>query len=131
VLDGTITQEQRQVLQHQLDDLLANSQIASWFSPEWDVRTEIPIIVPDGSENRIDRLLLKGRKAIVVDFKTGEPTKADQKQVQEYIGILRQMNYADVEGYLLYIKDKEIVSVLPGKIKTAGKKDKQQLDLGF
>ena len=114
-LEGVISREEQLALDLQLKELLANPQIASWFSPTWDVRTEIPILVPKGGESRIDRLLLDKRKAVIVDFKTGEPTKADQKQVQEYMDTLHKMNYAEVEGYLLYIKTSEVVSVSPGR----------------
>lgn len=131
ILEGLITQSQKDSLSLQLQELLTNPQIASWFEAGWEVRTEVPILLPGGSENRIDRLLLKGKKAVVVDFKTGEPKKADQKQVQDYIDILRKMNFADVEGYLLYIRKAEVVTVLQGRIKTSKPKDKQQLGLGF
>ena len=131
ILEGLITQEQREPLHAQLNDLLHNPQIASWFEPGWDVRTEVPILIPGGGENRIDRLLLKGKKAVVVDFKTGEPVKNDQKQVLEYMTILRKMNFVDVEGFLLYIKTEQVVSVPLGKIKTTPVKDKHQLGLGF
>ncbi len=130
-LEGLITHEQQAILDVQLKDLLTNPQIASWFDRSWDVRTEIPILVPDGTEHRIDRLLIKKRKAVVVDFKTGEATKADQKQVQAYMGILHKMNFADVAGYLLYIKNSEVVTVLPGGVKTVKPKDEHQLGLGF
>ena len=131
VLEGLITHEQKQLVHDQLMDLLSNSQVASWFDRGWDVRTEVPILLPSGAENRIDRLLLKDKKALVVDFKTGAPSKADQKQVREYVEILRKMNFVEVEGYLLYIKQKEVVSVLQGKVKSIKTKDENQLGFGF
>jgi hypothetical protein len=105
--------------------------VASWFTPEWHVRTEVPILLPEGTENRIDRLLTKDKKAIVIDFKTGAPLKSDQRQVVSYIDILRRMNFTDIEGYLLYIKDNQVVSVTADKIKVTRKKDENQLGLGF
>ena len=75
--------------------------------------------------------MLKEKKAVVVDFKTGTPSKTDQKQVREYIEVLRKMNFVDVEGYLLYIKQKEVVSVLQGKVKSIKTKDENQLGFGF
>nr|WP_255534532.1 UvrD-helicase domain-containing protein [Chryseolinea lacunae] len=131
VLEGLITQGQKEELSDQLQELLRNDQIASWFSEAWDVRTEIPILMPGGIENRIDRLLIKNKKAIVIDFKTGEPTRADQHQVSEYMEILRQMNFIDITGFLLYIRKGEVISVPRGKPKAVRKKDEQQLGLGF
>jgi ATP-dependent exoDNAse (exonuclease V) beta subunit len=131
VMEGFITQEEKIPLQDQLKSILSIPTVASWFSPGWEVRTEIPILLPDGTENRIDRLLIKDKKAIIIDFKTGEHLKSDQRQVLTYIDILRKMNFIDVEGYLLYIKDQQVVSVTPGKVKISKKKDENQITLDF
>ncbi len=131
ILEGLITHDQRESLNTQLMELMANPQIASWFDTSWDVRTEIPILLPGGAENRIDRLLIRDKKVIVVDFKTGEPVKTDQRQIQDYIDILHKMNFADVQGYLLYIKKGEVVSVPQGKVRSVKTRDEQQLGLGF
>jgi hypothetical protein len=116
-------------VREQLDILLTNPQVASWFDTDWEVRTEVPVLVPGGSESRIDRLLIRDKKAIIIDFKTGEPSKGDQKQVQDYMAILRKMNFTTIEGFLLYLKDGSILSVPSGKLKIARPRDKQQLDL--
>jgi ATP-dependent exoDNAse (exonuclease V) beta subunit len=129
--EGIITQDDRAGLQKQLDELLQNPEIAGWFSPEWEVRTEVPILLPGGAESRIDRLMTKNKKAIVVDFKTGEPSKADQKQVLDYIDTLRKMNFVEVDGFLLYVRTGELVSVVQKKVKTVKKKDDAQLGLGL
>ncbi|HEX6225434.1 MAG TPA: 3'-5' exonuclease, partial [Chryseolinea sp.] len=131
VFEGLITSEEKGPLHDRLQELMRIPPVATWFSHEWDVRTETPILSPDGTESRVDRLLIKNRKAIIIDFKTGEPSKADQRQVQTYIDILRKMNFVDVEGYLLYIKHRQVVSVSLSKIKVARKKDENQISLDF
>jgi ATP-dependent exoDNAse (exonuclease V) beta subunit len=131
-IEGYISPEQAREISPALDALLSLPKVASWFDESWEVRTESPILLPSGAENRIDRLLLKGRRAVVIDFKTGVPSRQDQIQVQEYIDVLRKMNYLEVEGYLLYLKTREVVQVQNGKPKGAVKvKDKNQLGLDF
>lgn len=130
VMEGILAQNERQPLHHQLQELLANPQIGAWFAPGWEVRTEVPVLLPGaGAERRIDRLLLKDRKAIVVDFKTGEPDKTDTRQVLDYIDTLHKMNYTEVEGYLLYLKTGEVIAVAPGRARIVKKKDDNQLAL--
>lgn len=129
--EGLISLEEKPRIYELMTELLSNPLIASWFSESWKVRTEVPIIIPGGGDNRIDRLMTEGTKAVVVDFKTGEPTKADQHQVTEYIAIMHQMNFTEVEGYLLYTKTGDVVSVPPGKTSKGKKKDEKQLGLGF
>ncbi|MFO7257857.1 MAG: UvrD-helicase domain-containing protein [Bacteroidota bacterium] len=127
--EGMISSSELPVLQELLNDLLRDPQIASWFAPGWDVRTEVPILLPGGRESRMDRLLLKDKHAVVIDFKTGAPSSADQRQMQEYMTILTQMNFYPVEGYLLYIRSGEVVSVKTGKPRRVPKRPTGQLEL--
>lgn len=129
--EGLISEEEKPRVSELLEELLANPLISAWFSKPWKVRTEVPIILPGGGDNRMDRLLTHEKKAVIIDFKTGDPTKADQHQVLEYINILHQMHFTEVEGFLLYTKTGDVVSVPPGKISRSKKKDDQQLGLGF
>ncbi len=129
--EGVITADERPVIHTLINELLANETIAHWFSTAWEVRTEVPVLLPGEGDNRIDRLLIKDKKAVVVDFKTGEPSRADQKQVVSYIDTLRKMNFVDVEGYLLYIKTGEVVSVPPGKKSKVKDNKDGQLGLGL
>jgi ATP-dependent helicase/nuclease subunit A len=131
ILEGLITENERQVITEQLHQVLSLPQVKDWFNTSWRVRTEVPVLLPGGNENRIDRLITKGKTAIIIDFKTGERKKNDHHQVLEYINIMRQMNFTDVEGYLLYLKDNEVVDVKEsGRQSTVKKvKDKDQLSL--
>jgi len=134
--EGLITEGEKESLGDQLKELLNDKRVASWYSKVWDVRTEVPILLPGGNENRIDRLMIReadsGRQAVVVDFKTGVKSSQDQRQVLEYMNILRSMNFVSVEGYLVYLNDREVVEVKAGgKQKVVKKKEDNQLGLGF
>lgn len=132
IAEGFTTEEEKAGLTKQMNALLSQPQIRDWFSAAWDVRTEVPILLPQGGDNRVDRLMSKGSRAIVVDFKTGERNKRDLQQVTEYVNILRQMNFTDVEGYVLYLREMEVINVLEQKTKPPKKKeDKNQLGLEF
>ena len=110
---------------------MENEKVRSWFSGDWEVRTEVPILLPGGAESRVDRLLVAGKKAVVIDFKTGEPIRADQKQVADYLETVRRMNFVELEGYLLYVRTGEIIAVAPSKTRISKKKDDNQLYLGL
>lgn len=129
--DGLVTSDEVQELKSLLDELFNDGQIRSWFVPGWEVYTEVPILLPGGGESRLDRLMIREKHAVVVDFKTGDPVNADQKQMQEYMNTLHQMNFHTVEGYLLYIKTGAIIPVQSGKPRRIKKKDTGQLDLGL
>lgn len=130
VREGLLKEEEREPVALQLTELLKHPPIADWFSRRWTVRTETPILLPEGDESRIDRLLLNDRHAIVIDFKTGEKARQDTSQVLHYMDTLRQMNYTTVEGYLLYLRDNEVVEVKTGvRGKAVKKKDDNQLEM--
>ncbi|GHM98525.1 DNA helicase [Cytophagales bacterium WSM2-2] len=126
--DGSINAGEKQILTQRVQELLKNPQVADWFSPEWEIRNEVHSLLPGGKEYRIDRLLLKGKQAVVIDFKTGEQRKDDHKQMNEYCTMLTKMGF-NAEGYLLYLMDGEVVNVVPPK--PSGKKNKNQLGLDF
>ncbi|MCW5911572.1 MAG: UvrD-helicase domain-containing protein [Cyclobacteriaceae bacterium] len=128
---GIINEQEKPVIRQLVDELLTNETIAAWFDTHWEVRTEVPVLLPGGEESRIDRLMMHDRQAVVVDFKTGNPAKTDLQQVNGYLDTLRKMNFQEVKGYLLYIKTGEVVQVPPGKPGKSGKQDKSQLGLDF
>lgn len=96
-----------------IDNALANDIVAEWFSGEWeDIKCEAGIIYKD--ENlRPDRVMIKGDRAIVVDYKFGDKTSNSyNKKMKTYIDFLTRMKrYKSIEGYIWYVKLNEIVKV--------------------
>jgi ATP-dependent helicase/nuclease subunit A len=130
VQEGLMVSEEKEKLAEQLLELLTQPKIEEWFSRKWHVRTEVPILLPGGSESRIDRLLTQDKKAVIVDFKTGERNRKDIEQVKEYMATLHQMNFTEVDGYLLYLRDGEFVDVKhEGAQRIKKIKDENQLGL--
>jgi ATP-dependent helicase/nuclease subunit A len=81
------------------------------FAAEATLKTEAALIMPDGSERRIDRVTLHDNRAFVVDYKTGKPKEDDRRQVQEYLQILRAMGVEHAQGYLVYVNEKRCEEV--------------------
>jgi len=112
LLEGKITQMDVQQLTVQIKKLTNGTQVKHWFSNDWEVRTEATILLRDGSLPRPDRILLKGAKAIVIDYKFGDKEHAShQWQVRNYMNHLRKMNYKEVEGYLWYVTLGKVLSI--------------------
>ena len=63
-------------------------------------------------ELRPDRVMVRDGKAVVLDFKFGKHNHEKySRQVEKYMDLLRQMDYTDVEGYLWYGLDGELVKI--------------------
>ena len=105
--DGTLSAAEAAALRRMIARALEHPAAREWFAGGWErVRNENEIIIPDGaSARRPDRVMIRGTRAVVVDYKFGgrEPEHY-RRQVREYLALLRQMGYTETEGYLWYVK---------------------------
>jgi ATP-dependent exoDNAse (exonuclease V) beta subunit len=111
MIGGEITQKQADEMQEQLTALQAlikQHNHDDWFSNQYQVLTEQDIITPSGKTYRPDRVMIKDKHAIVIDYKFGEEQLPSYvEQVREYILLLKQLGYTS-EGYIVYNKTKII-----------------------
>lgn len=114
--------ESKDTVEETITKLIASveGEHPEWFSEDWKVINERAILFPDERDGsmcmkRPDRVIVKGKKAIVIDYKTGQdaatrlpngqvmvPPK-NESQVNLYCQFMRDMGYEEVEGYLWYI----------------------------
>lgn len=113
--DGRLTAEQAEELHQVIKREFSRREVQEWFSDQWDmVRNEQDIIVGGKTigTRRPDRVMIKGRRAVVVDYKFGNETNKEyDKKMLLYIDLLKQMGYEEVEGYLWYLTIGEIKQV--------------------
>jgi len=113
-IENLFTEEEREALSHALKKMLIHPVVSGWFSPVWEVRTEVPVLIPGGRQSRIDRVMIGKKETVIVDYKTGAKKEQDRRQVEGYAGLLSQMGYPNVKGYLLYLEDLDVVEVMAG-----------------
>ena len=112
LLEGAIGQSEREMLYSKISRLFQIPVVDSWFSTDWEVKTEVPILPKTGEIGRPDRVMVKGKQAIIVDFKTGAPKGRDRQQVIEYTDLLKAMGFTAIDGFLLYIEKQEVEQVV-------------------
>jgi hypothetical protein len=117
VSEGVIMKEEVADVKELLDTMWSMPAVADWFSKDWTVKTEAPLLVPQHRPERIDRVIFNEtpggkKKAIIIDYKSGAKKQADKDQVLAYAQHLQQMGYVDVEGFLLYLFPLEVVPVV-------------------
>jgi len=93
-------------------EVLGKEPFRSWFSGEWKVLNERDILRGKESRHRPDRVMIKGKELIVVDYKTGEKSESHHAQVRGYLGDFVAMGYPDPIGYLWYLSENELVEIL-------------------
>ena len=111
---GKINEEQAKELKGIIEREFAREQVKEWFAEDWDfVRNENDIISNEAiGTRRPDRVMIRGNRAIIVDYKFGaEKPKRYTKQVAEYMRLLQQMGYTEIRGYVWYLTLGEIDEV--------------------
>lgn len=111
---GEIQPTEAAKLTGMISEAFSDPVIESWFTDEWDtIRNENAIIVPgDSGLRRPDRVMTRGSKAVVVDYKFGlERQGAHARQIRRYMQLLHRMGYIHTEGYIWYVSGGHIVRV--------------------
>ena len=114
VRNAAISPAEGERLRHEVGKALENPTIAEWFGGEWsEIRNENDIITPRGGAiRRPDRVMTKGCRAVVVDYKFGEEEREKYEvQLREYMSLLAQIGHTDIEGYLWYVRLGKVVKV--------------------
>ncbi|WP_375578954.1 UvrD-helicase domain-containing protein [Marivirga tractuosa] len=93
------------------DNLQKGSDLLPWFETDWEVKTEVPVLLTDGSLIRLDRVLLKNNEARILDFKTGKKSEQDKNQLNFYRNTLKKMGYEKVTAHIAYLNPLEIEEV--------------------
>ena len=113
-LNGLISADEATTLQSSIDKVLRETIAGEWFSHDWEkVMCESSIITPQSGSKRPDRVMIDGRRAVVVDYKFGEKMNSHRKQIATYITHLRSMGYDESEGYVWYVNLGEIDKIEP------------------
>lgn len=87
-----------------IDKIWQTPQLSDWFNGSWKLLREQAIIV-DGEERRPDRVMVRDKEAIVLDYKFGTEKTEYNKQVQQYMQAMKALGYTTVRGYLWYAEN--------------------------
>ncbi|MDX2246267.1 MAG: UvrD-helicase domain-containing protein [Bacteroidia bacterium] len=100
---GFIPSSESVTLARQLEKIVLNDSVKHWFNHDWEIKNEAEMVTSEGKVLRPDRVMLKGKAAMIVDYKTGQPNTRHNKQVREYVSALEEMGYFPVNGYVYYL----------------------------
>ena len=110
--DGDISSSEIASLEQQIHQTLDQTIAGEWFDGSWDkILHESSIIRPKESSKRPDRVMIKGKQAVVVDYKFGAENESHIAQIETYKKQLRTMGYNDIRGYLWYVSAGKVKEV--------------------
>ena len=108
---GMISEETKSAITVQLKKIFETEPIKKFFSDEWEILAEREIIFPGDHALRPDRVMINGKHAVILDFKTGKEKQQDASQIKHYADALAEIGYQPVEKYLVYLADGKVTSV--------------------
>lgn len=109
VIDGKLPADEASTLETKISSLVAHPEVAPWFAVGNTVLKEAGILLTSGNIRRPDRVILRGDKATVIDFKFGEENDHYAEQVGLYRSLLIQMGHKYAEGFIWYVNKNRIV----------------------
>ncbi|MFC2090483.1 UvrD-helicase domain-containing protein [Bacteroidota bacterium] len=111
VESGLIKAADAERLEAMISEKTGSDEVKHWFEPDWKVYNERDILI-GGNVRRPDRVMINDECVIVVDYKFGkeEHTKYE-KQVLNYLNLLKEMGYKKVEGFVWYVILDKVVQI--------------------
>ncbi len=120
VFDGFISDDEKNSVVTNIQDLLKNPKAQEWFSKKYRIFNECKIVNLNVhghlEQRRPDRVMQDEHgNLLLVDFKTGQKYPEHHKQIHDYATLLKEMfpnteNLA-ITGFLWYLDTDEIVQV--------------------
>lgn len=97
-----------------LFDFLQQPEVREFFVPGFMAFNEKEVIDKRGNLKRIDRLIFKEDKILIIDYKTGEGyQKEHSAQIEEYAALIKEIYPGkQLQGYLVYVDAKQVCKVL-------------------
>ncbi|MDW7692827.1 UvrD-helicase domain-containing protein [Flammeovirgaceae bacterium SG7u.111] len=118
VNEGLISQEEVGEIKEQMERAIAVPEINPYFQKGsgYEVLNEQDLLLNfDGkslSTLRPDRLMIKGKEAVLIDYKTGmEDIQKHSKQINQYAAVLQKAGYSVKKKYILYTDAPKAVEV--------------------
>lgn len=105
ITEGILTPLQEKEIKPIISQLIFHSEASEYYKNEYLVYNEKEIVSPNGSILIPDRIVLKDLEAIIIDYKTGQPSKKHEDQINNYAFALINMDYKVNKKILIYLEN--------------------------
>ncbi|WP_428224005.1 UvrD-helicase domain-containing protein [Flavobacterium sp.] len=103
VENGLITEGQRSEVQQAVSEIVKHPDLEAYFDPLAQVYNEQTILKKETKTHIPDRIVLHGKDAYLLDYKTGMHQPKYVKQLEEYEMVLMAMGFQVKKKALVYI----------------------------
>ena len=113
ILEGLISDDEGQLLEEHIRMGMNDEIVVSWFDGSGEVLTERDILLPGEHVKRPDRVVIWPDRVHVVDYKFSRDTDKNsyQRQVKDYMNLVREITGKTVKGFLWYVDKNERIEI--------------------
>ena len=105
---GKIETNDTGAIEETIHILFKDPHFSTYFNAKEQLN-EREIINLDGRKLIPDKIIIEPNRTLVIDFKTGQETPNHKKQVKEYMILLKNLGFENVEGELYYTEEQKVV----------------------
>lgn len=105
VSSGQIEQSDISELERIVTQIVNHEKLSEYFTDKFSIYNERDILSKNGLFLRPDRLAIKDKNAVIIDYKTGSEDKKYEGQLESYAVVLREMDYIVEKKLIVYTND--------------------------
>ncbi len=105
---GEVSGDDTEEIKHKVLQVIHHPQLKIYYEDGNVIKNEKEIITENGLILRPDRIVLNGKKATLIDYKTGRENLRYHQQLESYAQALEQMEYDIENKIIVYINEKVI-----------------------
>ena len=109
---GLISLKEKETVEKQIQEIVSHNELTDFFSGNGKILNEKTIIDSELGNIKPDKIVLHGKEAFLLDYKTGDKKDSHIRQIENYAKALTRMNFKVVKKALVYIGDKIEVVIL-------------------
>jgi ATP-dependent exoDNAse (exonuclease V) beta subunit len=102
---GKINQEQLELLKPIVNQIVYHPELKAYFEEPFLIYNEKDIITVKEEVLRPDRVVIDGKKAVIIDYKTGTEKEFHFAQLLRYQEVLEEMDLIVLKKILIYINE--------------------------
>lgn len=102
-IEGHFPKEASADIKQKVLDVVNHPKLADLFSEHRTILNEQEILTTDGKSLRPDRIVLDGKRATIIDYKTGKASPSHKEQIANYAAVLRKMDFEVKQSIIVYI----------------------------
>ncbi|RIV43905.1 UvrD-helicase domain-containing protein [Flagellimonas pelagia] len=105
-LNGYFSKDAAKDMEDKLLEVVTHPQLKDFFKEGLQILNEQEILTTSGISLRPDRIVISGKEAIILDYKTGKPSPSHKEQIMQYADVLKEMDYEIKHAIIVYIDQK-------------------------